>query len=274
MAAASQAPGTNSWSVVAIVFIALFVLLLFGSSLVISYLYHKKKQQKELNPYLYGSENWLAYERMMAPQAERDALAIASLECRLSVQEQYSHEADRMIELLDRSQKHLTFQLRDEHRKSQPIDPEAFQRVYDDIHKSLERPRPSLPTLIAKLSPKSRFASPVLPVVKSPSSTQTTSPVPSAAKYSPTITPFKLPSPYATQHAPVLLQSTKLREIMRNSMRRGAARSTRFVEHHVKPSSVVMVDPADEEFEDVDLSLDDYEPAPFVGKKPFNFHAK
>lgn len=271
MAPASQAPEINSWSVVAVIFIALFVLLLFGSSLVISYLYHQKKQQKKLNPYPYGSEDWLEFERMMAPQAERDALAIANLECRLSVQEQYSHEADRMIELLDRSQKHLTLQLRDEQRKSQPIDPEVFQRVYDDIHKPLGPPRPSLPALIAKLSPKSQPHSPVLPVVKSPPSTQNTSPAPSTARTSPTTPPLLLP-PYASQHALVLLQTTKLREIMRKNTRRGAARTTQFVEHPVEPLSAIVVDPDD--FEDVDLSGDNDESAPSVGKKPSNFHVR
>lgn len=271
MAPVSQAPEINSWSVVAVIFIALFVLLLFGSSLVISYLYHQKKQLKRLNPYAYGSEDWLEFERMMAPQAERDALAIANLECRLSVQEQYSHEADRMIELLDRGQKHLTLQLRDEQRKSQPIDPEVFQRVYDEMHRPLEPPRPSLPTLNAKLSPESQSNSPALPVVKSPSPTQNTSPVPSTARSSPTTPLFLLP-PYASQHAPVLLQTTKLREIMHKNMRRGAARPIQFVEHPVKPSSVIVVDP--DEFEDVDLSGSNDEPAPSVGKKPSNFHPR
>lgn len=271
MAPASQAPEINSWSVVAVIFIALFVLLLFGSSLAISYLHHQKKQQKNLNPYPYGSEDWLEFERMMAPQAERDALAIANLECRLSVQEHYGHEADRMIELLDRSQKHLTLQLRDEQRKSQAIDPEIFQRVYDEIHKPLEPPRPSLPAFIAKLSPKSQSNSPALPVIKSPSPTQNTSPVPSTARSSPTEPPLLLP-PYASERAPVLLQTTKLREIMRKNTRRGAARSARFVEHPVKPLSVIVVDP--DEFEDVDLSGDHDEPAPPVGKKPSDFHAR
>lgn len=271
MAPASQTPEINSWSVVAIVFIALFVLLLFGSSLVISYLYHQKKQQKKLNPYPYGSEDWLEFERIMAPQAERDAIAIAHLECRLSVQEQYSQEADRMIELLDRSQKHLTLQLRDEQRKSQPIDPEVFQRVYDDMHKPLEAPRPSLPKLIAKSSPKSHALSPIPPPVKSPTLTQKASPGPSAAKVPPATPPMLL-SRYASQGgAPVLLQTTKLRDITHQSTRRGAARPIRFVEHPVKPLSVIVVDP---EFEDVDLSGDSDVPAPSVGKKPSNFHAR
>lgn len=270
MAPASQSPEINSWSVVAIIFIALFVLLLFGSSLVISYLFHQRKQQKKLNPYPYGSEDWLEFERMVAPQAERDAIAIAHLECRLSVQEQYNQEADRMIELLNQSQKHLTLQLRDEQRKSQPIDPEILQRVYNDIHQPLEAARPSLPMLITKLSPKARPQSPVPPVVKSPTPTQSTSPEPSAARSSPT-SPRILLSSYASQHGPLVLQTPKLRDIMHQSTRRGAARPTRFIEHPIKPLSVIVGDP---EFEDVDLSSDNDVPAPFVGKKPSNFHAR
>ncbi|KAJ4423242.1 hypothetical protein N0V82_002103 [Gnomoniopsis sp. IMI 355080] len=269
MAPASQTSNPNSWSVIAIVFITLFVLLLFTSSLVIGYLYSQKKQQKNTNPYPYGSEDWLDFERMMAPQTERDALVIASLESRVIAQEEYSQEADRMIELLDQSQKHLTLQLRDEQRKSEPVDPEVFQRIYDDIHKPLQPPRPSLPPLAAK--PSSSAEQNTAPassgaVADSSPTTQPASLTPSI-KSSPTTPPIDL-QPFFTQRAPVVSQTIKLQHIMRSNSRRGAARSTHFVEHPVKPSSGTLVEP--DQLEDIDLSDDD-EAAPVVGKKPSKF---
>lgn len=265
MAPASQMPKPNSWSVIAVVFITLFVLLLFASSLVINYLYHQRRLQKNTNPYPHGSEDWLDFERVTAPQAERDALTIASLASRVAAQEQYNQEADRMIELLDRSQKHLTLQLRDEQRKSEPIDPEVFQRVYDEIHKPLEPPRPSLPPLAAKSIPtRGESISPASPgsVAGSSPATQPSSLMPSM-RSSPT-TPPTVSQPLVSQRAPIVLQTTKLQNIMRNKSRPSPARSTRFVEHLVKPSSVTLVDPT--EFEDLDLSDAD-EPTPAVGKK-------
>lgn len=272
MAPVSQIPKPTSWSVVAIVFIALFILLLFATSLVIGYLYHQKKQKKNLNPYSYGSKDWLDYERATATQAERDALAIASLESRVSVQESYNQEADKMIELLDRSQKHLTLQLRDQQRKSEPVDPEVFQRIYDDIHKPLQPPRPSLPPLAAKSSPTAQHASPPPPrvVEMSLSAKQPASIAPLASdvvKPSPPTQPTA-PHPLVSQSAPMLLQTTKLRDIMRSNLRPGPARTVCVIEH--KPLSAILVDSA--EFEVVDLSDD--EPVPPVSKKPTNYHAR
>ncbi|KAJ4387927.1 hypothetical protein N0V93_008530 [Gnomoniopsis smithogilvyi] len=270
MAPVSQNPTPNSWSVIAIIFIALFVLLLFTCSLVIGYLYYQKKQRKNTNPYPYGSEDWLDFERVAASQVERDALVIANLDARVAVQEQYNREADRMIELLDRSQKHLTLQLRDEQRKSEPVNPEVLQRIYDDIHRPLEPPRPSLPPLAPKPSPTERPACPASPgaVASCPPTTQPTSLLAQSVVSSPSATPPGSLQQPVNQRTPVLLQTTKLRNIMRSNSRPGPARPVRFVEHSVKPSSVSLLDPAG--FEDIGLSDGD-EPVPTVGRKPSTF---
>lgn len=219
MATASQTSKPGTWFVVAIVFIVLFILLLLGAALVISYIYHHKKQGTDLNPYPYGSEDWLHYERATAAQAERDALVIAHLESRISVQEQYNQEADKMIDLLDRHQKHLTLQLRDEQRKSEPMDPQVFQRIYNDIHKPLQRPRPSLPPLLAAESvPAARPLSPTTPIVKS----------------TVLIQPASL-QPLISQPDPLLLQSTKLRGVSPSNSESSPARSSHIVEIQAPP---------------------------------------
>lgn len=180
----------TTWSIVAVVFITLFLIVLLGSALVVRYLCSQRTQSKDQD-----SSYWLDSEQSAASRSGKDALTIASLEAQLSVQERYNAESDVMIELLERNQKHLTLELRDERRKKDLMDPEVYQRVHDEMHRPMSPPRPSLPPLI----------------VNTTSSLQNQ--IASA-------------SPCVNGTTPILPQITKLRDVMQNNLQRSPERTT------------------------------------------------
>lgn len=233
MAPVMQAQDITPWSIVAVVFIALFVLVLSGSAVLVGYLHYQKKLRKNVNPYSYGSADWLDWERAASPRHENDALAIATLQSQLVFQEQYNVEADKMIELLDNRQKELTLQLRDERRKGEQMDPEVYQRIYDEIHKPLSPARPSLPPLIVESTrASSSWSSTTL-------------------------------APQNHELTPVLLQTTKLRDIMRSNSVASPKRSTQLVHAQHFPSAGTIIEPAADE----DAEYENDSP-PAIGKKP------
>lgn len=235
MAPVTETQEITPWFVVAVVFIALFVIILFGSALLIGYLHHQRKLTKHVNPYPYGSANWLDWERAASPRSENDALAIANLEAQLVFQEQYNVEADKMIELLDNKQKELTLQLRDERRKGEHMDPEVYQRIYDEIHKPLSPVRSSLPPLIVKSThASSSWSSTTL-------------------------------APQDHELTPVLLQTTKLRDIMRSNSIASPKRSVQLVQAKHLPSSGTAIDLAENDTGYADDSR------PAIGKKPQHY---
>lgn len=185
----------TAWSIVAAIFIALFAVVLFICVMIIGYLRYQRKQAGNVNPYPFGSADWQTWEQAATSRSGDDALAIAALEAQLSLQQDYNVEADKMIELLEMTNKNLDLKLRDQAREMDPVDPEVFQRIYDDLHKPMTPP--------------------------SLRSTSTSS---------------------STKSGPMLLQTTKLCDIMRSNSRSSPERSSRLVESLTEnpiPSSAI-----------------------------------
>lgn len=235
MAPVAQAEAVTPWSIVAVIFIALFVIILFGSALIVGYLHHQRKLINNVNPYPYGSVDWLDWERAASSQTENDALAIAALKAHLVVQEGYNVEADKMIDLLERHQRELSLQLRDERRKGEALAPEVYQRIYDEIHKPLSPIRPSLPPLIVN------------------STWSTDSSITLCLR--------------DCEPTPVLLQMTKLRDVMRSNSVASPKRSPRLVQAVHFASTGTIIDP-----DDYDMQSEDESP-PAVGAKPPHYQA-
>ncbi|CAN8104919.1 unnamed protein product [Discula destructiva] len=215
-----QANHPSTWSILATIFIALFIIVSFGSVVVLGFYHHQKQQSRtmSLDPF--------------------EVSAIEALEAQLSVQQAYNAEADHMIELLERTQKQLETELRDERRRMEPVDPDVFQRIYDEIHMPMSPPRPSLPPLVVNStdSTSALRSTPVTPIVRAP-----------------------------TQ---ILPQTTKLHGIMRTNSRSSPERTI----HVVQPPAVARFPTGSSvtvEYESNSYN-DEYYP-PTVGEKPQDF---
>lgn len=197
--------GPTSWSIVAVIFISLFVLTLSGMALAIGYL-HRQRKQSDL-------------AKAAAPQTDNnpDLLTIAHLKAQLSAQELFSAELDVMIKLMERNQASLEQQLREERRKAEPMAMEVFQRMYDEIHRPLSPARPSLPPLIIG-------SSSAAPAPPSPATDDGVSPS-SVAWGEPT--------------EAILLQTSKLRGVMRSNSGRSPVRETKVVHHFPASGEIV-----------------------------------
>lgn len=157
----------TTWSNVAAVFIALFILTLIASGLTMRHVIHRKKQlqaqssqtQRSANPHAFGTVSWRLWEDAQSSQADRDAVTIANLEAQIGMLEQAGDNMDHALELVEMENRDLKKQL-SERLDGFPVDSEAFQRMFEDVHRplsspgaraipeySIPQPPPGLPTL-------------------------------------------------------------------------------------------------------------------------------
>lgn len=142
----SSSSEPSAWFIVAAVFIALFVLVLIASGLVLSYLHHKTSQRESRgkppasnNPHPFGTLAWHDHEEAQCSQAERNAIEMADLEAQVSMLEEAGDNLDKIIELMEIKNKRLEQELAEERRKFEPIDPEVFHRIYEEMHRPIQR---------------------------------------------------------------------------------------------------------------------------------------